>query len=52
MLYGKRQGSAVEWQAPKKDKKDVDEEDAAFVAKKKQDEAAVKAAREKGMSCS
>ena len=37
-------------QAPKKDKKDVDDDDKAFLEKKKQDEAALKAAREKGRS--
>ncbi|KAI0327166.1 hypothetical protein GY45DRAFT_1437142, partial [Cubamyces sp. BRFM 1775] len=34
-------------EAPKKDKKDLDEEDVAFQQKKKADEAALKAARDK-----
>lgn len=37
-------------QAPKKDPKEYDEEDAAFLQRKKQEEAALKAAREKGQS--
>jgi translation machinery associated TMA7 protein len=36
------------FQAPKKDKKDSDEEDAAFKAKKKAEAEALKAARDKG----
>lgn len=35
-------------QAPKKDKKDEDEDDLAFKAKKKADADALKAARDKG----
>lgn len=39
-------------QAPKKDKKELDEEDVAFKERKKQEEAALKAARAQGtMSC-
>ena len=37
-------------QAPKKDKKELDEDDVAFKEKKKQEEAALKAARDKGAS--
>ncbi|THH31746.1 hypothetical protein EUX98_g2434 [Antrodiella citrinella] len=45
-----RQGGKLKpLKAPKKDKKDLDDEDAAFAAKKKADEAAVKAAREKAL---
>jgi hypothetical protein len=36
-------------QAPKKDKKDEDEEDKAFKEKQKQDAAAIKAAKDKGV---
>ena len=36
-------------QAPKKEKKELDEEDIAFQQKKKAEEAAIKAARDKGM---
>ena len=36
------------FQAPKKDPKDYDEEDLAFLQKKKQEEAELKAAKEKG----
>lgn len=35
-------------QAPKKDPKEYDEEDVAFLQRKKQEEAALKAARDKG----
>ncbi|KAI0075483.1 hypothetical protein K474DRAFT_1664236 [Panus rudis PR-1116 ss-1] len=35
--------------APKKDKRDVDEDDIAFKEKKKQEEAALKAAKEKAL---
>ena len=37
-----------ELQAPKKDKKELDEDDVAFQQKKKQEEADAKAAKEKG----
>jgi hypothetical protein len=36
-------------QAPKKDKKEEDEEDRLFKERKKQEEAALKAAKDKGM---
>lgn len=38
------------FQAPKKDPKEYDEEDLAFLQRKKQEEAALKAAKDKGQS--
>ncbi|KAI0637258.1 translation machinery associated TMA7-domain-containing protein [Trametes polyzona] len=44
-----RQGGKLKpLKAPKKDKKDMDEDEIAFKEKKKQEEAALKAARDKG----
>ncbi|KAI9056697.1 hypothetical protein FKP32DRAFT_1598971 [Trametes sanguinea] len=44
-----RQGGKLKpLKAPKKDKKDLDEDEIAFQQRKKQEEAALKAARDKG----
>ncbi|KAI0807297.1 translation machinery associated TMA7-domain-containing protein [Fomes fomentarius] len=47
-MSGRQGGKVKPLKAPKKDKKDLDEDDIAFQQKKKQEEAALKAARDKG----
>ncbi|KAI0928232.1 hypothetical protein AcV7_009148 [Taiwanofungus camphoratus] len=46
-MSGRQGGKAKPLKAPKKDKKEVTEDEAAFKEKKKQEEAALKAARDK-----
>ncbi|KAI0320506.1 translation machinery associated TMA7 [Amylostereum chailletii] len=48
-MSGRQGGKLKPLKAPKKDKKDEDEEDAAFKERKKQEAAALKAARDKAL---
>ncbi|KAG7092177.1 hypothetical protein E1B28_008546 [Marasmius oreades] len=50
-MSGRQGGKLKPLKAPKKEKKDEDEDDKAFKDRKKAEEAALKAAREKGALC-